>query len=77
MLSRPSHVELKCGSSRLSVNLNAGVNKIRLQLVDDCSVSIVVTHDGVKTIDFAPPGYNFRKNPSKYNFNAFVAASPA
>jgi len=77
MLSHPAHVELTCGSSRLSVDLNNGVNKIRLSLVDDCSVHIVVTRGGVITIDFSPPGYNFRKNPPMYNFNAFVAASPA
>ena len=77
MLARPAHVELTCGSSRLSVNLNDGVNKIRLPLVDECSVHILVTRDGMNTIDFSPPGYNFRKNPPTYNFNAFSAASPA
>ena len=63
MLSRPAHVELTCGSSRLFVNLNDGVNKIRLPLVDECSPNIRVTRDRTNTIDFSPPGYNFRKNP--------------
>jgi glucan endo-1,3-alpha-glucosidase len=48
-----------------------------LALTDDCSLKAVVTRNGKTTVDFSPPGYNFKKNPPIYNFNAFVAASPA
>ena len=58
-------------------SVGGGLSKLKLPLSSTCSVSSRVTRSGFTTLDFAPSGFDFKTNPPSYNFNAFVASSPA
>ncbi|KXN89036.1 Glucan endo-1,3-alpha-glucosidase agn1 [Leucoagaricus sp. SymC.cos] len=76
LLKAESQVTFSCGVSRRYVRLPAGASKINLNVLQECAVTIVVARMGAVVLDFAPPGFIFRRDPKLYNFNAFVAASP-
>lgn len=76
MLTLPSDVTLSCGSSQEVFSLPAGLIKLQLALIESCSVRASIVRNGKTVLDFFPAGFNFNTNPSTYNFNAFVAASP-
>ncbi|KDQ19482.1 glycoside hydrolase family 71 protein [Botryobasidium botryosum FD-172 SS1] len=66
---------LSIGSSSSTTNVGAGVTKIKLPLSPGSPRARLTTSRG--TVDFAPSNFNVVSNPSVYNFNYFVAASPA
>lgn len=76
LLPTPAHIKLTCGPSIVSMELPSGLSKISLPLTRSCSVIAVLYRRGKQVLAFAPKGYTFTENPSNYNFNAFVAASP-
>lgn len=76
LLPTPAHIKLTCGPSIVSMELPSGLSKISLPLTRSCSVVAVLYRRGKQVLVFAPKGYTFTENPSNYNFNAFVAASP-
>lgn len=76
-LQAESQITFACGPARLYVRLPAGVSKIYLNIVEECQVTIVVARMGAVVLDFAPQDFIFKGSPKTYNFNAFVAASPA
>ena len=77
LLSKAGRLDVSCANSRLTTDLPAGVNKSKMLLTEDCTPHVTVTNSAQKTVDFTPSGYNFKKNPPSYNFNTFVAVSPA
>jgi glucan endo-1,3-alpha-glucosidase len=76
LLAAPAQIGLGCGESKLAVNLPAGVSKLRLPLVHDCSVVAILVRGGTVVLRFEPQGFRFSTTPHAYNYNAFVAASP-
>ncbi|KAI0077540.1 glycoside hydrolase [Panus rudis PR-1116 ss-1] len=80
LLTAPATVELTCGDSKSSTDVQAGASKLVLNLDSSksCSVSATIRRKNGH-IDFNPDGFNFQADnlPSTYNYNAFVAASPA
>ncbi|KAG9222501.1 hypothetical protein CCMSSC00406_0002836 [Pleurotus cornucopiae] len=76
LLTSPGQVTLACGPSVQTTNVPAGLAKLKLPLTSDCDASSTVSRDGRRVIDFQPNGFHFSTNPTMYNFNAFVAASP-
>ncbi|KAJ3563808.1 hypothetical protein NP233_g8693 [Leucocoprinus birnbaumii] len=76
-LQAESQITFSCGSARHYVRLPAGVSKIYLNVTEECQVTIVVARLGAVVMDFTPKGFTFQRSPKVYNFNAFVAASPA
>ncbi|THH26891.1 hypothetical protein EUX98_g7296 [Antrodiella citrinella] len=76
LLTSPAIVQLTCGTSSTRAALPAGLSKISLGLTAACSVTTNITR-GAVTTTFTPTNYNFSLKPPSYNFNAFVAASPA
>ncbi|CAL1710436.1 unnamed protein product [Somion occarium] len=77
LLQSPGSVTLSCGPSIQTFSVGAGLSKLKLPLTETCSVSSQVVRNGITTVTFSPPGFNFNTNPPSYNFNAFVAASPS
>ncbi|CAL1709944.1 unnamed protein product [Somion occarium] len=77
LLTSPAQVTLSCGPSIQSFSAGAGLSKFKLPLTASCSVSSHIVRNGLTTLNFAPSGFNFNTNPPSYNFNSFVAASPA
>lgn len=75
-LTAPATVTLSCGASTMSAAAPAGVSKYKLPLLASCTVGSAVTRGSVTTT-FNPAGFTFSTSPPSYNFNAFVAASPA
>ncbi|KAJ7754346.1 glycoside hydrolase family 71 protein [Mycena maculata] len=77
-LTETSDLTLTCGSSTQTFSsVPAGVSKQKLPLSSDCDMSAKITRSGSDAVSFAPAGMNFSTSPPSYNFNAFVAASPA
>ncbi|KAJ7449258.1 glycoside hydrolase family 71 protein [Mycena latifolia] len=76
LLKSPAQFTISCGSSRNSVELSAGLNKVQLSLSYTCSVAASISRRNISVINFTPSGFTFRTDPPSYNFNAFVAASP-
>lgn len=76
LLTSPAQVEVSCGVSNETTSIPAGLSKIRLPLVEACSVVVDVSRANISVLHFAPVGFDFQLNPPSYNFNAFVAASP-
>ncbi|KAJ7291761.1 glycoside hydrolase family 71 protein [Mycena rebaudengoi] len=77
-LTEPADVTLTCGSSTQTfTDVPAGVSKQKLSLKEDCSVSSKITRGGNDAVNLTPDGMKFSTSPPSYNFNAFVAASPA
>ncbi|KAI0353317.1 hypothetical protein OH77DRAFT_1407081 [Trametes cingulata] len=77
LLTAPANVTLSCGSSSQKTLVPAGLSKLKLKLSASCSVKATVMRNSTTALSFAPAGFNFNTRPSSYNFNAFVAASPA
>jgi hypothetical protein len=75
LLTAPAQIRLTCGLSASTQMLPAGLNKLGLLLSGDCTVKAEIWRAGTLGLQFIPSGFAFRKNPSSYNFNAFVAAS--
>ncbi|KAF7329330.1 Glycoside hydrolase family 71 protein [Mycena kentingensis (nom. inval.)] len=76
-LTDKADLTLTCGdSSQTFSEVPAGVSKQKLALTNDCKVSAKISRGGADVVSFAPEGMEFKTNPDKYNFNAFVAASP-
>ncbi|KAJ7142373.1 glycoside hydrolase family 71 protein [Mycena epipterygia] len=77
-LTDAADITLTCGSSTQTFSsIPAGVSKQKLALMEDCDISAKITRGGSDAVTFAPVGMNFSTTPPSYNFNAFVAASPA
>ncbi|KAJ7137494.1 glycoside hydrolase family 71 protein [Mycena crocata] len=77
-LSDTADLTLSCGSSTQTFSgVPAGVSKQKLALTGDCDVSAKMTRGGSDAVIFTPDGMKFSTSPPSYNFNAFVAASPA
>ncbi|KAJ6582853.1 glycoside hydrolase family 71 protein [Mycena sp. CBHHK59/15] len=76
LLKSPAQVILSCGTSSTSVALSSGLFKLQLPLISACGVTTSILRNNTSALSFSPLGFNFRTNPSTYNFNAFVAASP-
>jgi len=77
-LTDTADLTLTCGSSTQTFSsVPAGVSKQKLALTGDCDMSAKITRGGSDAVSFAPQGMNFSTTPPSYNFNAFVAASPA
>jgi len=80
LLTAPSTVTLSCGSgpdSTLTSTLPSGLSKLKLPLTESCNANATIIRDNTAIISFTPPGFTFNTEPSMYNFNAFVAATPA
>lgn len=77
LLTAPANVTLSCGSTSQTTLVPAGLAKLKLKLSANCAVKAVVARSGKTALSFAPAGFTFNTHPSSYNFNAFVAASPA
>ncbi|EGN94676.1 glycoside hydrolase family 71 protein [Serpula lacrymans var. lacrymans S7.3] len=78
LLTSTADVTLSCGSTTQTfTSLPAGANKLQLPFTTDCSVSGTIARNGVNSVDFTPAGFDFQTDPTLYNFNAFVAASPS
>ncbi|KAI0711667.1 glycoside hydrolase family 71 protein [Earliella scabrosa] len=76
-LTAPANVTLSCGTSSQRTVVPAGVSKLKLPLSTNCAVKAVVVRGSNTTVNMAPAGFNYSTRPTAYNFNAFVAASPA
>lgn len=77
-LTATADLTLTCGSSTQTFSaVPAGVSKQKLPLKTDCAISVKVTRGGKDAVSLAPAGMKFSTKPPSYNFNAFVAASPA
>ncbi|CAL1710542.1 unnamed protein product [Somion occarium] len=80
LLGQPGTLHLTCGTDTTSIPVNEGQNLVQLSLSQSCGVTSELTRGkkNVKVMDYTPLGFNFSTNPPpQYNFNAFVAASPA
>ncbi|KAK7689418.1 hypothetical protein QCA50_007210 [Cerrena zonata] len=77
ILSAPANVTQTCGNSTSTTAVPAGLSKLKLPLMTNCSVKVVVNRGNTTSLTFEPTGFNFSTSPPSYNFNAFVAASPA
>ncbi|OSD07718.1 glycoside hydrolase family 71 protein [Trametes coccinea BRFM310] len=77
LLTSPANVTLSCGTSSQTTQVPAGLAKLKLRLSTNCAVKAVVTRNSATVLSFSPAGFNFNTRPSLYNYNAFVAASPA
>ncbi|OJT10982.1 Glucan endo-1,3-alpha-glucosidase agn1 [Trametes pubescens] len=77
LLTAPANVTLSCGSTSQTTLVPAGLAKLKLKLNATCAVKAAVARGGNTTLSLAPAGFSFNMHPSSYNFNAFVAASPA
>ena len=58
-------------------NVQAGVNKLSMQLTPGGYMHGTVVRNGQTVIDLKPDGYTFNPNPPDYNYNAFVAYAGA
>ncbi|KAJ7510656.1 glycoside hydrolase family 71 protein [Mycena galericulata] len=77
-LAETADLTLTCGASTQTfASVPAGVSKQKLALSSACDVSAKISRGGSDAVDFIPQGMNFSMTPPSYNFNAFVAASPA
>lgn len=80
LLGQPGTLHLTCADSTTDIPVNAGQNLIQMPLNQSCGITAELTRGKkkVKVLDYTPLGFNFTTNtPNQYNFNAFVAASPA
>ena len=71
---------MTCGDHTTDIPVNAGQNLVQIPLNQSCNVKAELTRGKkkVKVLEYTPLGFNFTTNtPNEYNFNAFVAASPA
>ncbi|KAI9069016.1 glycoside hydrolase family 71 protein [Trametes sanguinea] len=77
LLASPANVTLSCGTSSQTTAVPAGLSKLKLKLSSNCAVKAVVTRNSTTVLSFSPAGFSFNTRPRTYNYNAFVAASPA
>ncbi|KAI0763934.1 glycosyl hydrolase family 71-domain-containing protein [Trametes elegans] len=79
LLTAPANVTISCGRAAVRTALvPAGLAKLKLPLpAAGCSVEAAVTRGAKTVLSFAPAGFTYNTRPAAYNFNAFVAASPA
>ncbi|KAI0794820.1 glycosyl hydrolase family 71-domain-containing protein [Abortiporus biennis] len=85
LLTSSAEVTLSCSpsSSSQKITLPAGLNKLKLPLTTGtgangtCNVKATISRSQNITLDFEPEGFTFSAKPITYNFNVFVAASPA
>ncbi|KAI0047881.1 glycoside hydrolase family 71 protein [Auriscalpium vulgare] len=76
-LKSPANVTLTCGTSTATFSLQGGASKIKLPLVDSCSITANVMRAGALVSAFSPEGLAFNSSqPETYNFNAIVTVSP-
>ena len=64
-------------STQQTFPVQAGVNKLQLELTPGGYMRGVLTRDGKTVIDLRPQGYTFTATPQTYNFNAFTAFAGA
>ncbi|KAJ7697799.1 glycosyl hydrolase family 71-domain-containing protein [Mycena rosella] len=77
-LTQPADLTLTCGSSSQTFSgVPAAVSKQKLPLTEDYNIAAKITRDGSDAVTFEPAEMTFSTKPLSYNFNAFVAASPA
>lgn len=63
-------------SNSVSFQVPAGVSHLQAPLVPGGGMGASVSRSGQTVLDFVAQGYVFDPNPTTYNYNAFVAASP-
>ena len=70
-------VTLSCGDYFEVTELSgAGAFKLRMPLTGPGGqVSATLRRDGARVVGLVPSGFVFSRNPTSYNFNAFVASS--
>jgi glucan endo-1,3-alpha-glucosidase len=73
LLTAPANVTLSCGNNSMVTAAPVGLMKLKLPLVRDCNVTSSIAR-GTNVTTFAPAGFQFKTQPSSYNFNAFTAA---
>lgn len=64
-------------SAQQTFQVQAGVNKLQMELTPGGYMRGVLTRDGQTVIDLRPQGYTFTATPQTYNFNAFTAFAGA
>jgi glucan endo-1,3-alpha-glucosidase len=73
-------VTLSCGDYSETTEISGpGAFKINMSFASStsgCQISATMNRNGIYVVNFAPVGFIFDRNPSLYNFNAFVAVSP-
>ncbi|KAF9516438.1 glycoside hydrolase family 71 protein [Hydnum rufescens UP504] len=72
----PGSLRLSIGSSSSTTDINAGVNKIKLALSPGSPTAVLFDSGGNTILTFSPSGFTYITNPSAYNFNYYMAASP-
>ncbi|KAI8970639.1 glycoside hydrolase family 71 protein [Trametes punicea] len=77
LLTAPANVTLSCGTSSQTTRVPAGLSKLKLQLSANCAAKATVVRNSKTALSFSPAGFSFNMHPPSYNYNAFVAASPA
>jgi len=70
-------VTLRCGDYFEVTELSgAGAFKLRMPLTGPGGqIAASIRRDGAHVVSLVPPGFTFSRNPTSYNFNAFVASS--
>lgn len=69
-------VTLRCGDYFEVTELSgAGAFKLRMPLTGPGEISATLRRDGTRVVSLVPPGFAFSRNPTSYNFNAFVTSS--
>ena len=69
-------LQLSIGTSNGTFSVSTGVNKFKLGLSPGSPTAVLMDSSGQTLISFSPSGFNFVSNPSAYNFNYYMAASP-
>src|SRR5258708_2689218 len=69
-------LQLSIGTSNGTFSVSTGVNKFKLGPSPGSPTAVLMDSSGQTLISFSPSGFNFVSNPSAYNFNYYMAASP-
>ncbi|KAJ8514672.1 hypothetical protein ONZ45_g7810 [Pleurotus djamor] len=82
LATAPAALTISCGKSTQTTDVGLGVSKVKFPfpspLREACSMVATLSRAGVTTLEFEPRGFTLSPRSTRgYNFNAFVAASPA
>ena len=69
-------LQLSIGTSNNTFAVSSGVNKFKLLLSPGSPTAILMDSSGQTLISFSPANFNYVTNPTAYNFNYYMAASP-
>ena len=72
ILYTPDHNSNSIDSSAVTVDIPAGVTKLRHPLVVGKTMAVRLERGGASTLDYRADGFTFDPNPKVYNFNAWV-----